>query len=142
MPHPFEVQATSPTARKVDELLIDWGHVPAGTTASVYLPEVDAAEVIALADRMYPSHRLKAIEAHAIQSESGSGTLIPLPAGTGRYAGLIALTLPPVIRKGESFDVVSARSTTARCSSPLPRRPGRLAGRVLRRPPKEGKGRR
>lgn len=106
MPHPFEVRATSPTARKADELLIDWGHVPAGTTASVYLPEVDAAEVIALADRMYPSHRLEAIEAHAIRCESGRGTLIPLPPGPGRYAGLIALSLPPVTRKGESFDVV------------------------------------
>jgi hypothetical protein len=72
----------------------------------VYLPEVDAAEVIALADRMYPSHRLKAIEAHAIQCESRSGTLIPLPPGTGRYAGLIALSLPPATRKGDSFDVV------------------------------------
>lgn len=106
MPHPFEVRATPLTARKVDELLIDWGNVPAGSTASVYLPAVDAAEVIALADRMYPSHRLEATEPHAIQCEAGSGTLIPIPPGTGRYAGLIALNLPPRLRKGESFDVV------------------------------------
>lgn len=30
----------------------------------------------------------------------------PPPPGTGRYAGLIVLSLPPVIRKGESFDVL------------------------------------
>jgi hypothetical protein len=126
MPHPFEVRATPATATKVDELLIDWGGVPAGTTASVYLPEVDAAEVIALADRMYPSHRLTAIEAHAIQCEAGSATLIPVPKGAGRYAGLIAVDLPAQIRKGESFDIVirQIHDRTVFVPAPPPPPPG------------------
>jgi len=106
MPHPFEVRATPATADKLDELLIDWGRVPAGTTASVYLPEVAAAEVIALADRMYPSHRLSAVGPNTIGCQAGSGTLIPVPKGAGRYAGLLSLDLPSRIRRGESFDVV------------------------------------
>jgi hypothetical protein len=124
MPHPFEVRATPATAKKVDELLIDWGEVPAGTAASVYLPEVDAAEVIALADRMYPSHRLTAVEAHAVQCEAGSGTLIPVPKGAGRYAGLIAVDLPAQIRKGESFDVVIRQIHDRTVFVPAPPPPG------------------
>jgi Glycosyl hydrolases family 32 N-terminal domain len=106
MPHPFEIRATLPAAGKVDELLIDWGQVPPGTSAAVYLPEVDAAEVIALADRMYLAHRLSAGPAHVIRCEAGSGTLIPVPRGAGRYAGLIEVDLPSGIRKGDSFDIV------------------------------------
>jgi hypothetical protein len=42
-----------------DELMIDWGNVPAGTRASVYLPSVDADAALDWAHRMYVSNRLR-----------------------------------------------------------------------------------
>ncbi len=106
MPHPFEVKATQSGSRRVDEVLIDWGNVPAGTGASVYLPDVDATEILHLADRLYPKHRLSSPEAHVVACDAGNSTLIPLPEGTGRVAGLLTIGLPAGIRKSQSFHVV------------------------------------
>ena len=113
MPHPFEVRASSPAAREVDELLIFWGTTPAGSSASFYLPAVSAADVIALADRMYPAHRLSVIDAHTIGCPVGNATLIPIPKGVGAYAGLLAVDLPPGIRRGDRYDIVVRQITEA-----------------------------
>ena len=45
MPHPFQIQASTRTAQQVDELMIAWGDTPAGSTASLYLPGVAAADI-------------------------------------------------------------------------------------------------
>ena len=40
----------------VDELMIDWGHVPAGSVASIFWPQVDAGQVVDLAVVDVPAH--------------------------------------------------------------------------------------
>jgi hypothetical protein len=113
MPHPFEVHASSPTVDEVDEMLIFWGSTPAGSTASFYLPAVHAADVIALANQMYPAHRLTLLDANTIGCPVGDATLIPIPKGVGAYAGLLAVELPPGIRRGDSYDIVVRQITKA-----------------------------
>ncbi len=106
MPHPFQVKATSPTSRNVDELMVAWGALPDGTTASLYLPGVPAAEVLALADMLYPSHTLTAADPYTISTPIGPGTFVPLPKGVGYLAGLLTVDLPVGIRRGDRFAVV------------------------------------
>jgi hypothetical protein len=113
MPHPFEVRASSPAIDEVDEILIFWGSTPAGSTASLYLPAIHAADVIALANELYPAHRLSVIDTHTIGCLVGSATLIPIPKGVGAYAGLLAVNLPPGIHRGDSYDIVVHQITKA-----------------------------
>ena len=113
MPHPFEVRASPPTVDEVDEILIFWGSTPAGSTASFYLPALHAADVIALADTMYPAHRLSVIDANTIGCPVGAATLIPIPKGVGAYAGLVEVDLPPGIGRGERYDIVVRQITKA-----------------------------
>jgi hypothetical protein len=99
-----------------DELMIDWRNTPPGTTASIYWPSVDSADVLALAARFYPSSTLAAVDGHTIKCEVTPGmTYVPVPSGAGEsFAGLITLQLPAGIRVGNQFDVVIRRITSRR----------------------------
>ena len=135
MPHPFEVRASSPSVDEVDEILIFWGSTPAGSTASFYLPAVHAADVIALADAMYPAHRLSVIDANTIGCPVGAATLIPIPKGVGAYAGLLAVDLPPGISRGDSYDIVVRQITKATAVPLQPQRDRDCDAGGRRRPP-------
>lgn len=99
-----------------DELMIDWGQVPVGTTAHIYWPQVDAARVIALAGSLYGSTSLTASDAHTIDAPVTRGvTYVPIPPGSGeRYAGLLTLDLPTTVTTGQQLDVVVRRVSTRR----------------------------
>jgi hypothetical protein len=105
MPHPFEIRATLSEAEQPDELMIDWGNTPGGSTASVYLPAVNAAEVLQLANRMYATHLLKVEDAHTVRCRASGATFIPIPKGTGMNAGLITVDLPSGIQRGDLYKV-------------------------------------
>jgi hypothetical protein len=113
----FEVRATNPLLPErlpPDELMIDWGGLPHGSRASVYLPEVDAAQVVRTADRLYGTHRLQYADAHTIECPTGPTTYIPIPAATDlHYAGLLSVDLAPEVRKGQEFSVVVRQITNA-----------------------------
>ncbi len=78
-----------------DELMIDWGNVPAGSVASIYWPGVAAADVLALAQKFYSTYQLSAADAHTIQCTVEPGfTFVPIPPGTGaNFAGLFTVNL-------------------------------------------------
>ncbi|MDI3313452.1 MAG: hypothetical protein QJR12_03945 [Mycobacterium sp.] len=110
-PSPVSLQAGDTP----DEILIDWNTVPAGSTAEIYLPAVDADAVIATADRLYP-HRLTRVDAHTIGVPAGGLTYIPLPtgvAGGANFAGLISVELPAGIRAGELHTLTVHQLTRA-----------------------------
>ncbi len=109
--HTFEVRP-SPSLANPDELMIDWGKVPAGTTAALYLPGVSADTVVAMADKMYAAHGLKALDAHTLATPVGGITYVPLPSGGGNFAGLFTMDLPYGIVKGQRFDVAVRQITT------------------------------
>jgi hypothetical protein len=108
--HPFEIKPSAATGTP-DELMITWGNTPSLSVAAIYLPAVAAADIIALADKMYVKHRLSAIDAHTVQCPAGDVTFVPIPQGQGRYAGLLSLALPPTVRVGDMYTVAVRQLT-------------------------------
>lgn len=117
VPQTFEIRPTPsdlPHHLPGDELMIEWGNTPPGSTASVYLPAVDPDEVIALADQLYTTHRLTKAGADTIDCPTGGVTYIPVPQGQGSdFAGLMTIDLPATITKGQSYKVTVKQITSA-----------------------------
>ena len=70
IPNTFEVRPTPAVHAAAgfhDELMIDWGNVPAGSVARVYLPDTAPDEVLDLAKRLYRARGLQRIDAHTLQ---------------------------------------------------------------------------
>jgi hypothetical protein len=116
--HTFEIRPSpttfDPSGQRPDELMIDWGRVPHGSVASIYLPAVAAADVLALAGKMYATHHLIATDAHTLECPTGGITYIPIPKGSGaNLAGLFSIELPLGIRRGQQFEVVVRQVTSA-----------------------------
>ena len=106
---------TVPLDDRPDELMIDWGNVPAGTRASIYLPTVDAALALDWAHRMYVSNRLALEDAHTLSCEAGGVTFVPVPgASDADHVGLMSVELPPSVHKGERYSVRVRQITGAR----------------------------
>ncbi|RTL46398.1 MAG: hypothetical protein EKK53_04165 [Burkholderiales bacterium] len=101
-----------------DELMIDWGTVPSGTQATIYLPTIDADALLDWAHRMYVSNRLKRVDAHTIGCQAGGLTFIPIPGGaTVDHVGLMSIELPPTVKKGNRHTVRVRQLTGARVGS-------------------------
>jgi hypothetical protein len=120
MPHPFEIRATPASAPQPDELLVFWGNTPPGSTASFFLPALNAAHIIEAADALYPLHQLTSSGAHTIECPTGGVTFIPIPSGTARAAGLLTVDLPAGITKGDRYDIVVRQVTSASMTAPPP----------------------
>ena len=117
-----------------DELMIKWGNVPRGSTASIYWPAVAAANVITLAKTWGGAVGLSLSDASTLTLKvEGGVSYVPIPEGTGQnLAGLLTLELPPGIKTGEEFEVLVWRIATRfgkSVPSPPPPPP------VLRSPP-------
>jgi hypothetical protein len=99
--------------RPPDELMIEWGNTPAGSLASIYMPQVTADEILALAERLYSTRLLKKQDTNTIQCLTGSVTYVPIPAGSGKsFAGLLTVDLPSTVRTGQHFQIVVRRITS------------------------------
>jgi hypothetical protein len=124
--HPFEIKPSA-TNQGPDVLMVTWRGTPAQSVAEIYLPAVSSKAIISLADKIYGRHRLTATDANTIQFPASDLALIPIPAGTGRYAGLLSVEVHPSMPEGRSF-MVSVRqlnqvSATARTPPPPPPAP-------------------
>jgi hypothetical protein len=109
--HTFTIRPTTANpapAQGPDELMIDWGNTPPGTVATLYLPGVNAVEVMALADRLYSHNRLTLADTSSVQIQvTGGVSYVPIPTGGhGDLAGLLTLDLPSTVRRGQLFRVV------------------------------------
>lgn len=142
MPHPIDIKPSNPKGGSPDELLIFWGNTPAGSTATLYLPAVQASEIMRLANAAFQTHQLTQIDPHTVQCPVGGVTIVPIPQGTARTAGLLSVELPPGIRKGERFDIVVRQVTPAHATTrptPPPPPPPKInipvVGAVVERPP-------
>jgi hypothetical protein len=112
IPQTFDIRPSAASNQVgVDELMIDWGGVPSGSTASIYWPQVSAADVVSLATELYGRHGLAAAGSHTIRCEiSGGVTYVPVLRGAGdNFAGLLTVDLPPTVRAGDEFKVVVRR---------------------------------
>ena len=100
-----------PDSEIPDELMITWGTIPSGSTASIYWPQVDAASIVAAADQLYSTHQLSLSDAHTLQFPVTAGaTYVPVPSGlTENVSGLFTITLPPTVKRGQEFNAVIRR---------------------------------
>jgi hypothetical protein len=113
--HTFEIEATPAAISPVqppDELLLAWSRtVPSGAYASLHIPSWNAQDVVDLADRLYPRHELRAVDAHTIEVPGGGDRYIPIPRSLGRQTGVLSVQLPLGIRKGQRFDLAVQQIT-------------------------------
>ncbi len=105
VPQTFEIQPSSSTLDR-DELMFDWGNVPQGSVATVYLPGINSTEVLTLASQKYRHHRLKRIDEHTVKFETGGINYLPIPFVDGSFPGLLTIDLPEGIKHGEVFKVL------------------------------------
>ncbi len=122
-PETFDIRPTPSTplgAEKPDEIMIEWGNVPVGTVAQIYLPAVSAAKVLRMAAEMYPTHRLGMADANTLQCTAGGITYIPIPqGGAANYAGLLSVDFPAGVKKGQTYTIV-VRQVTNQTGPPPP----------------------
>jgi hypothetical protein len=121
VPQTFDLRPSTRTAEPIstlagrpDELVIDWGGIPHGSTASIYWPEAAAIDVVRLTNVLYTSNPFQAADAHTITWTVTSGlSFVPVPFGAEpKLAGLLTIDLPPGVRAGQEFHVVVRRIST------------------------------
>jgi hypothetical protein len=102
--------------------MIDWGQIPAGSKASIYWPQVQAVDVLALSQQLYSTDQLFVADANTVQCTVPKNgiTWIPIPPGSGaRFAGLFTIDLPPgSVTVGEVFNVIVRRISSRNLEYP------------------------
>jgi len=91
-----------------DELFIRWHGLPQDSMVSIYLPDVDVDQALAVASARPGFGSLTAIDAHTIGCRVGDATYLPLPGGRpNNIAGLLTIQLPPTVRAGKTYRVTA-----------------------------------
>jgi len=105
IPHTFEIQ---PTMSKIepDEIMIDWGNIPAGSMATIYIAGIDTNDILQLAAKKYRAYKLVRIDENTLKCETGGITYIPLPFIHGNFPGMLTIDLPSTVVEGQAFTVV------------------------------------
>jgi murein tripeptide amidase MpaA len=92
---------------RYDELVIRWGDLPRETQASLYFPDWNADEVVALAASLRPGPQsLAKLDSHTVGCTVQDISYVPLPKlMQNAIPGLLTLELPQSVRTGEQFEV-------------------------------------
>ena len=95
----------SVTGRLVpDELVFSWGNVPVGSQVTMYLPDVDADDVLALVARRPGAAMVAKVDDHTLRLTVGGITYLPVPGGRVRtIPALLTIQLPPDLVKGTVY---------------------------------------
>jgi hypothetical protein len=91
--------------------MFDWGNVPVGSVATLYLPGFDTNDILLLAAKKYRSHRMVRIDEHTLKFDTGGITYLPIPFADGNFPGLLTVDLPEGIEKGQAFKIVVRQVT-------------------------------
>jgi hypothetical protein len=96
--------------------MIDWRQTPPGSVAHIYWPQLNATDVLNLANRLYATHLLSASDSNTIDCTVGRGvTYVPIPPGTTEnIAGLLTIDLPMTVVTGQEFDILVRRGAPRR----------------------------
>lgn len=114
VPVAFDIKPTATWQSRPDELMIDWSGLPAGTTATIFLPRLDAPRILTTANRLYANHGLSAVDQNTLACKAEGVTYVPIPSGIGsNYAGLLTLDIPETVKRGEKFKAVARQITSA-----------------------------
>lgn len=107
MPRAHVLRTKRLRRRGPDELVFDGTQLPPGSRVTVYVPDVDAEEILTLADRRPSPVRLTAADPHTITFEPRRVAYLPLPGGrSASIPGLLSVELPPGVTKGEVYRLV------------------------------------
>jgi hypothetical protein len=118
IPQTFECRPTAPGLQNnalPDELMVDWGGLPSGTQATIYLPAVTADDILALAGRLYCGQPFTKLDSHTISLRATGLTYVPIPPGPlpgPNYAGLLTLRLPSGLPIERRFRITVRQLTT------------------------------
>jgi hypothetical protein len=98
-----------------DELMISWGNTPHGSTAQIYLPAVQADEIIGWARKLYPVKIFTRVDAHTVSFNAAGITYLPVPQSSSglNYMGLMTVSFPGSVRKGERYGITVRQLTSA-----------------------------
>ena len=92
--------------REPDELMIRWNNLPRDSRVSLYLPDVDARQVVAAAASRNGPPVLAAREADTVICRVGDVTYVPIPGPRAlNIPGLITVELPPTVSTGQTFTI-------------------------------------
>jgi len=92
--------------READELMIRWNNLPRDSRVSLYMPNVDARQVVAAAASRNGPPMLAAREADTVICRVGDVTYVPVPGPrVQNIPGLISIELPPTVTTGQRFTV-------------------------------------
>jgi hypothetical protein len=122
VPQTFDIKPTTASlaaGEKPDELLIDWGNVPAATRASIYLPGISAKTILDMANSLYTRHGLSSSDDNTLTCKARGTTYVPIPPGVGsNYAGLLTVNLPATVTRGQEFKVITRQITNISAERP------------------------
>ena len=120
MAHPIQLRPTPLAALTPDELMIQWGNTPVDSEAQLYFPSLDAGALIDGAETKYPVQQLRQVDAHTLACVARGLTFLPLPTGSALTAGLLSITLPPGIKKGDAYTISVRQFSTLSAALPTP----------------------
>jgi hypothetical protein len=130
IPQTFELRPSGPIAAAADrlldypdELMIDWGNTPAGSTAMIYWPQAQGIDVVRLARRLYGTDEWSLQDPNTLMCKVNGGvSFLPIPGGgTERIPGLFTVDLPSDVKVGQEFNIVVRRFATRRPPATLTR---------------------
>jgi hypothetical protein len=104
-------------AEGVDELVFFWNNLPRQAIVDLYLPAASVTETVNYRNLRHAPSTVKIVNAQTLRLRVGGPTYLPVPPFWGDHlAGLITVTLPAGIKKGQQFtvDVLQMRSDTRR----------------------------
>ncbi len=86
---------------KNDELMFQWHNVPRNSRATLFFPDIKAAEIVQLVNLKLNSYKVAIVDEHTISCEIQDVTYLPLPSAARRnIVGLLTIELPEGITKG------------------------------------------
>ncbi len=102
----FDAAHWRSTGALFDELLFDWGSLPDEAQVELYLPRVNCEHVINLRHLRHAPDDVRLVDSHTLSLVPGGSTYVPLPPTDGdRIAGLVTVSLPEDVRKGQEYVV-------------------------------------
>ena len=78
---------TAPDGAKPDELMINWTTLPAGSTASLYMPGVSADDILTEAAKLNGYQPFKKIDANTVGCEAQGISYVPIPKVPATWPG-------------------------------------------------------
>lgn len=96
----------NPRRQYPDELLIRWNNLPRDSRVSLYMPDVDAFQIVAAAAARNGPAVLQSRDSDTVLCKVGDVTYVPVPGPRAlNIPGLISIELPPTVTKGQVYKV-------------------------------------